>query len=191
MATESQRKMDKPKSGYFQLQQAVEVSTTFAKHGVEFMFIGKSGAILLGYPSTTQDVDLFPKKSKENGERILAAISELGFATSSEIEEKILNGADFVQLKNGPFDLDLVFAPDGIENFETARARMTVIDGFPVANIGDIIASKKASGREKDLVDLPLLEDFKEEFEKHQRGELKSSLEIAMEKINKTENDQI
>ena len=191
MATESQRKMDKPKSGYFQLQQAVEVSYTFAKHGVEFMFIGKSGAILLGYPSTTQDVDLFPNKSKENGQRILAAITELGFERSSEIEGKILNGADFVQLKNGPFDLDLVFAPDGIESFEAAKKRMTVIDGFPVANIGDIIASKKASGREKDLIDLPLLEDFKEEFEKRQRGELKSSLEIAMEKLRKDENDEV
>lgn len=167
------------------------MSGTFAKHGVEFMFIGKSGAILLGYPSTTQDVDLFPKKSKENGRRILAAIVELGFATSGEIEEKILAGADFVQLKNGPFDLDLVFAPDGIESFEAARKRMTVIDGFPVASIGDIISSKKASGREKDLVDLPLLEDFKEEFEKRQRGDLKSSLDIAMEKLKKADNDLI
>ncbi len=179
--------MDKPKSGYFQLQQAVEVSSTFAKHGVEFMFIGKSGAILLGYPSTTQDVDLFPKKSPENGKRILAAIDELGFESSIEITEKILRGADFVQLKNGPFDLDLVFAPDGIESFEAASKRMTLIDGFPVANIRDIISSKKASGREKDLVDLPLLEDFREEFEKRQRGELRSSLQIALDRIEKDE----
>ena len=53
-------------SGYFQPQQAQEVATAFAKHEVEYMFIGKSGAILLGYPSSTQDVDLFPKKTEEN-----------------------------------------------------------------------------------------------------------------------------
>ena len=33
---------------------------------------------------------------------------------------------DFVQIKSGPFDVDLVFAPDGIETFEEARARRVV-----------------------------------------------------------------
>lgn len=173
---------------YFQLQQAVEVAETFAKYEVEFMFIGKSGAILLGYPSTTQDVDLFPKKSAENGERIVKALRELDFEVSDEIAEKIVKGVDFVQLKTGPFDLDLVFAPDGIESFDEAKKRMLVIEGFPVANIRDIIASKKASGREKDLLDLPLLEDFREEFEKARRGEPKTSYEIALEKLKEKDS---
>ena len=34
--------------------------------------------------------------------------------------EEILRGKDFIQLKNGPFDLDLIFAPDGIESFAHA-----------------------------------------------------------------------
>lgn len=168
---------------YFQLQQAVEVAETFAKYEVEYMFIGKSGAILLGYPSTTQDVDLFPKKSPENGERIVKALRELDFEISDETAEKIVKGVDFVQLKTGPFDLDLVFAPDGVESFDEAKKRMLMIEGFPVANVRDIIASKRASGREKDLLDLPLLEDFREEFEKLRRGEPKTAYEIALEKL--------
>ena len=35
--------------------QAQKVAAAFAKHQVDYMFIGKSGAILLGYPGTTQD----------------------------------------------------------------------------------------------------------------------------------------
>lgn len=35
----------------------------------------------------------------------------------------IVRGKDFVQLKCGPFDLDLVFAPDGIESFDEAWSR--------------------------------------------------------------------
>ena len=172
---------------YFQLQQAVEVAEIFAKHKVEFMFIGKSGAILLGYPSTTQDVDLFPKKDAENGEKIVKALRELDFEISDKIAGEIIKGVDFVQLKTGPFDLDLVFAPDGIDSFDEAKKRMLIIEGFPVANIRDIIASKKASGREKDLLDLPLLEDFREEFEKSQRGEPKTAYEIALEKLKEKE----
>ena len=171
-----------PERGYFQLQQAVEVAQSFSRHEVEFMFIGKSGAILLGYPSTTQDVDLFPKKDSENGERIVQALRELDFEITDEISTNIINGVDFVQLKNGPFDLDLVFAPDGIESYDEAKKRMVMLDGFPIANIRDIISSKKASGREKDLLDLPLLEDFREEFEKKMRGEPKSAVQIAMDK---------
>lgn len=175
--------MNQPERGYFQLQQAEEVAEIFAKYKVEFMFIGKSGAIILGFPAATQDVDLFPKKSRENGERLVVALRELEFEVTEEIAGEIIRGVDFVQLKQGPFDLDLVFAPDGIESFDEAKKRMIVVENFPVANIRDIIASKKASGREKDLLDLPLLEDFREEYEKKMRDEPKTALEIAMEKL--------
>ncbi len=168
--------------GYFQPQQAREVAEVFAKYKIEYLFIGKSGAILLGYPATTQDVDLFPKKSEENCRRIVSALKEIGFELSEENENKIISGVDFVQLNQDPFDLDLVFAPDGIESFEKAKERMIMIDGFPVANIRDIIASKKASGREKDLNDMTLLEDFQEEFEKKMRVEPRTALEIALAK---------
>jgi len=32
-------------------------------------------------------------------------------------QEEVRRGKDFIQLRNGPFDMDLVFAPDGIERF--------------------------------------------------------------------------
>ena len=39
----------------FDYGQAEEIREAFALHGVRFLFIGKSGAILLGFPDTTQD----------------------------------------------------------------------------------------------------------------------------------------
>jgi len=39
--------------------QAQQVAEIFKAAGVVYLFIGKSGAILLGYPGTTQDADLF------------------------------------------------------------------------------------------------------------------------------------
>src|SRR2546422_6973539 len=93
----------------FNPAQAQEVAAGFAKHQVDYMFIGKSGAILLGYPGTTQDVDVFPRKDDKNGRRIVAALNELGFLIDSLLEAEIVRGKDFVQIKNGPFDIDLVF----------------------------------------------------------------------------------
>ena len=41
------------------------------------MFIGKSGAILLGYPDTTQDADLFVDKSPANCSAVVAGLRSL------------------------------------------------------------------------------------------------------------------
>ena len=148
--------------------QAQEVAAAFATHQVDYMFIGKSGAILLGYPGTTQDVDVYPRKDRENGERIVTALKDLGFVVNDDLKEEIVRGKDFVQIKSGPFDIDLVFAPDGIESYEKAKSRMDTSSGFPVLNIRDIIASKRSAGRARDQVELPLLEAFREVYEKRQ-----------------------
>ena len=153
----------------FNPAQAQEVAAAFAAHGVDYMFIGKSGAILLGYPGTTQDVDVYPRKDRENGRRIAAALKDLGFVLDNELTEEILCGKDFVQIKSGPFDIDLVFAPDGIENYSEARERMDTSSGFPVLNIRDIIASKRSANRPRDVVELPLLEAFRDVYEKREK----------------------
>ena len=146
--------------------QAQQVAIAFNAAGVDYLFIGKSAAILLGYPGTTQDVDIYPAKSEENGRRMVSALIELGFGLDEDTQAEIVRGKDFVQLKNGPFDLDLIFAPDGIEDYGDAKKRSVREDIFPVANLRDIIASKKASGRMKDRLDLHLLELFRLEYER-------------------------
>lgn len=150
----------------FHPAQAMELATAFTEHAVDYMFIGKSGAILLGYPSTTQDVDVYPRKDEENGRRIVRALKSLGFTIDERLEQEIVRGKDFVQIKSGPFDIDLVFAPDGIESYEGAKQRMDTSSGLPVLNIRDIIASKRAAGRAKDAIELPLLDAFRQEYEK-------------------------
>jgi len=151
----------------FEYRQAQEVRDTFARHGVRYLFIGKSGAILLGFPDTTQDADLFVEKSSENGLRLVTALRQLGFAVNDEQAREIERGKDFIQLKNGPFDLDLIFAPDGIERFDEAWARRIDVEGFPVCHPDDIIASKKAANRAKDRESLPRLESFRDYWLQH------------------------
>ena len=151
--------------------QAQEVAEAFAAAGVEYLFIGKGGAILLGFPGTTQDVDVFPAKNADNGRRLVAAVRHLGFTITDAVERDIVSGKDFIQLTDGPFDLDIVYAPDGIENYQVARQRAVSLGIFPVANIRDIIASKKASNRIKDRMDLHLLDLFRIEYEAQQTGD--------------------
>lgn len=145
----------------FEYRQAEELREAFAKHGVQYLFIGKAGAIILGFPDTTQDVYVFPAKDRENGARVVAALKDMGFCLTAEREAEIVQGKDFVEIKDGPFDIDLVFAPDGIEAFGEVWGRRVEIDGFPVCSLDDIIASKEAANRQKDRESLGRLREFR------------------------------
>ncbi len=156
--------------GAFEYRQAEEIRDALARHGVRYLFIGKSGAILLGYPDTTQDADLFVEKTRENGDALVDALIELGFDLAVNEAEEIRRGKDFVQLKCGPFDLDLIYAPDGIERFDDAWSKRIEIEGFPVCHIDDIVASKKAANRAKDRESVGRLEAFRRYWhEKHEK----------------------
>lgn len=146
----------------FEFKNAQELARVFGRHGVRYLFFGKSGAILLGFSDTTQDVDLYVQKESGNAEKLTAALSELGFRLTEKEQDEIRRGKDFIQLRNGPFDLDLIFAPDGIERFEDAWKRHVERDGLPVASLDDIIASKRAANRQRDRESLPRLLSFRD-----------------------------
>ena len=163
----------------FHVAIASELAAAFRAHEVEYMLIGKGGAIVLGYPGTTLDVDVFPAKSAENAERIVRALRSIGFDIPAALEADIRAMRDFVQITGGgPFQVDLIFAPDGIASYEAARQRCVIYRDIAVAAIEDIIASKKASAREKDRLDLAMLEDFQNEYARLNPKPLKSAWEI-------------
>ena len=153
----------------FDYRQATEIRDVLGRHQVRYLFIGKSGAVLLGFPDTTQDADLFVDRSPQNARALTVALRELGFALTNAQQAEIERGKDFVQLKDGPFDLDLVFAPDGIERFEDAWGRRVEVEGFPVCHLDDIIASQAAADRARDRESLPRLRAFREYWVQRQR----------------------
>ena len=145
------------------IEKARELARILRKHDVQYLFIGKFGAILYGYPGTTQDIDIFPRKDKSNCERLAKTLEELGFRLDENLKAAILTGKDFIQIRGGPFPIDIVFAPDGIESFEDAEKHKHLVDGqFSCASIDDIIKSKKAAGRQRDKEELPRLELFRQ-----------------------------
>lgn len=146
----------------FEYAQAEEIRDAFGRYGVRYLFIGNSGAILLGLPDTTQTAHVFADKAAGNRAAIVNALRELGFELTGVQRKEILRGGDFIELRSGPFDLDLVFAADGIERFSDAWRRRVDVEGFPVCHPDDIIASKVAANRVKDRESLPRLMAFRD-----------------------------
>lgn len=113
----------------FEYTQAEEIRDAFARHGVRYLFNGKSGAILLGYPDTTQDADLFVDRTPENGRAAAVALRELGFALTADQSAEIERGKDFIQLKNGPFGENLTKAGEQWPVVEEGEEVRLVEDG--------------------------------------------------------------
>ena len=149
-------------AGAFEYRQAEEIRDAFVRRGVRYLFLGKSGMILLGFPDTTQDADVYVEKTPQNGAAIVRALGDIGFTLTHDEAQEIIGGKDLVKLKNGPFDLDLVFAPDGIERFADAWSRRVNVEGFEVCHPDDIIASKVAANRVKDRESLGRLRLFRD-----------------------------
>ena len=80
-------------------QEQARLVETFARQGVEYMLIGQGAAILQDYWGTTQDIDVYPRKSGENCRRLVNALRELGFSidarqeaeTSKQVVEFLVN----------------------------------------------------------------------------------------------------
>ena len=60
-----------------------KLNEALARKDVAYLFIGKGAAVLHGFPDTTQDVDIFPRKDTKNKQALIEALIELGFTIDS------------------------------------------------------------------------------------------------------------
>ena len=151
-------------------------------HEVEFVVIGGVAGRLRGAPILTQDLDVTPRATPANLTKVAAALAVLGARLRSSQEPdgvafphdpELLANAGSWTLTTRYGDLDLVMNPAGSRGFEDLRVdadQLTVASDPPlavlVASLGDVIRTKQAAGRAKDLAALPLLRQTLDEIER-------------------------
>lgn len=146
------------------------VLETLQRHHVRFVIIGGFAAIVHGAAHVTFDIDITPDAEAENLERLSTALHELGARVwSTDIDEGLAFDHGAASLaRSGVWNLvtphgrlDISFVPDGTRGFVDldAGADDHVVLGVPVrvASLADIVRSKEAAGRTKDLLALPTL----------------------------------
>lgn len=144
---------------------ATTVLRAFNGRGVRYVVIGAFAAIVAGAPlAATFDIDLTPEASRENLDRLSLALTNLGARIRAEgvpeglpfAHDGASHGAASIwNLVCGAGAFDIAFWPSGFERgYEdlAAHAREVVVDDVPtrIADLADVIASKRAAGREKD-----------------------------------------
>jgi len=129
-------------------------------HSVDYLIVGAWARAFYGVPRSTGDIDFFVRASLENGERLVRALDQFGFASLGITPEDFLPPGRVIQLGIDPYRIDIITGISGVRFEEAWSERMHgEIDGVPAEFLSLRLfkKNKRAAGRAKDLADLDAL----------------------------------
>lgn len=147
--------------------------------GVQYVVVGGFAAAVRGSPLPTADIDIVPQRGEENLVRLARALARLeaklrtdGGPVETQLDAGFLAAMPLMlNLTTRHGDLDLTFRPagplEGHADWERGASDVEIAEGLRVriAALDDVIASKRAAGRAKDLAALPYLESLRDELD--------------------------
>jgi hypothetical protein len=152
-------------------QDYKDLLSAFQSHGVKYLVVGGFAVIHHSQPRFTTGIDLFIKADIENAKATYAALDAFGVPLQGIRPEDFTDRNSFFRFGREPKGFDILPAIPGVD-FDAAWERRveTVIDtatGLKANFISadDLIASKLASGRARDLADV---EDIRKALESQQ-----------------------
>ena len=147
-----------------------------AEHKVDYVVIGGIGANIWGSPRGTLDLDICAATTRANKKRLASALTELearfrpagleeeGFPPPGGWDERTLDSLVSLATTTSLGWLDIWFVPDGTTGYDDLikTAADVRIGGHhvKVAAIADIIRTKQAAGRNKDLAAIDHLREL-------------------------------
>lgn len=142
------------------LNQLQGVFASLQENNVKYLVIEGIASVLYGVPRATFDLDILIESSKVNAENLLLALEKAGLGTAQMVSaEKIL--ANEITVFKDFVRIDVQTSSPGIQFEEVWPRRETMeFQGqeLQVLSKDDLIASKRAAGRDVDLEDVRLLE---------------------------------
>ena len=138
-----------------------DLLSALAGSNAEYLVVGGWAVGFHSEPRFTKDLDLLIGQDDANLQRVATALAEFGAPPQVLDQLRQLGPEEFLFLGAPPVRVDLLRSVPGVD-FAAAYGRRVQAewDGVSVSVIAliDLIASKKAAGREKDLRDVRLVE---------------------------------
>jgi len=132
----------------------------FNVNGVKYLVIGGYAVIQYAEPRYTKDLDVWISTDESNAEAVYKSLREFGAPLEELSTKDFSEEGFFFQMGIPPVRVDILMGIPGAK-FEDCWQRRNVIefDGIHVCFIArkDLIATKRASGRPQDLIDVDLL----------------------------------
>lgn len=129
--------------------------------GAEFLVVGAYALAAHGIVRGTLDFDIWVRPTPENASRVWRALSRFGAPLHEVTQADFEKPGVVFQIGVAPNRIDMLTQVSGVA-FEQAWANKieAVVFGHSVFVIGrsDLIKNKRATGRDKDLLDVASLE---------------------------------
>jgi predicted nucleotidyltransferase len=127
---------------------------------VDYLIIGGYAVGYHGYVRATADIDIWIPINTQAAEKMVKIVLEFGFTDPKIKKELFLEERNVIQMGKAPFRIDILTSISGV-TFEECYPKRVIdkIDGIKV-NIIDLESlqkSKKAAGRDQDILDLKKL----------------------------------
>ncbi len=136
--------------------------TALLEAQVEFMIVGAHAMAVHGVPRATGDIDVLVRPSPENATRVMEALAIFG----APVHQHGVTRLDFEQPETvyqiglPPRRIDLLTSITGVSFEEGWSSRVSVArDGLMLPFLGRdaLVRNKRATARDKDLLDVKLL----------------------------------
>jgi predicted nucleotidyltransferase len=140
------------------------------EHKVRFVIIGATACVAHGFERATKDIDIFAEPTRENFEKVFAALEKFGYdLTDTPIDEALQKKLLF---RGYILRTDIHPHVTGID-FETVWKNKVhyTFQGEDVyfASLDDLIQMKKAAGRPRDLEDLRHLKEIRRQLQNNDK----------------------
>lgn len=151
----------------------LSLARVLAEHRLEAILIGNAAAALQGAPVTTVDFDFLFRKTPANLRKLKAVAGRLG----AVILKPYYPASDLFRLVRDEDSLQVDFMAriHGVRSLASLRSRALRVDfgghELLVADLADIIRSKRAAGRPRDRAVLEILEKTLDEKKKLEKGQ--------------------
>jgi len=133
------------------------------KNKVNYMLVGGWAVTIHGNPRLTGDIDFLISSEDNNIEKLKKTLEDFS-APSFNFERFKEEEESFIRMGISPTQIDIIKKATGIVAEECLKRKEIVdIDGLKinVISIDDLIANKRAAGRDKDILDVNKLEKIK------------------------------
>jgi len=128
---------------------------------VRFVLVGGHAVAGHGEPRLTEDLDVFVEPSLANARKLREALVDFGFGDITPSAEELAKPDRVFMLGRKPWRIDVLTGIDGVTFARAWESRVEAeFVARPLYVIGReaLIANKRAAGRDKDLLDVALLD---------------------------------
>jgi hypothetical protein len=152
-------------------QDFKDLLSAFHGHSVKYLIVGGYAVSFHAQPRATKDMDLFIKADDANAKATYAALASFGAPLDNIGAADLTDPRNFIRFGREPVAVDILPGIDGVD-FDAAWERRVeaVIDpqsGLTAFFISkrDLLASKLAAGRMRDLADVEAIREATESEE--------------------------